>query len=57
MATASSSVSNGITQSTGPKISSWAILALLSTSVKIVGWKKAFAVEACRAAARACCRR
>ena len=38
---ASSSVEYGITLSTGPKISSWAIFAELSTFEKIVGWKKA----------------
>ena len=34
---ASSSSSNGMTDSTGPKISSWAMVILLSTSVKSVG--------------------
>ncbi|EUA91899.1 hypothetical protein I551_1621 [Mycobacterium ulcerans str. Harvey] len=34
---ASSSVSNGITDSTGPKISSWAMVIELSTSTKSVG--------------------
>ena len=34
---ASASPVNGMTDSTGPKISSWAILILLSTSTKIVG--------------------
>jgi hypothetical protein len=37
MRTASSSEENLITDSTGPKISSWAIVIELSTSVKIVG--------------------
>ena len=38
--TASSSSSNGMTTSTGPKISSWAIVIELSTSVKSVGLTK-----------------
>ena len=37
---ASSSSSNGMTASTGPKISSWAIVMELSTSVKSVGLTK-----------------
>ena len=37
MRTASSSSSNGIITSTGPKISSWAMVIELSTSAKIVG--------------------
>ena len=37
MRTASSSSSNGIITSTGPKISSWAMVIELSTSAKSVG--------------------
>ena len=37
MRTASSSSSNGIITSTGPKISSWAIVIELSTSANSVG--------------------
>ena len=37
MRTASSSSSNGMTTSTGPKISCWAMVMELSTSVKSVG--------------------
>ena len=39
-AIASSTVSNGMTERTGPKISSCAILMLLSTFEKIVGLTK-----------------
>jgi hypothetical protein len=37
---ASSGSSNGMTDPTGPKISSRAIAMSLSTSAKIVGWTK-----------------
>jgi hypothetical protein len=44
MPTASSNEPHGITETTGPKISSFAILILGATSAKIVGsWKKPFA--------------
>ena len=38
--TASSQSSTGMTDVTGPKISSWAMRAFGRTSAKIVGWKK-----------------